>query len=265
MESLKLLFKSFYDISLSQKFVIKGKKLGIGAFVWVAFIATVCLSASFYEKVSSTSFDLFRPLVSDLPVLTITDGQAVGNVIVSKDIMGKNDDIFFVVNTSSEQADFKDLPSKGIYVAKGGIFVKNGSQIRSFDFKEILPKGTTVIDEDFYENTFNIIKSVILKVFLPLFFIFFFLGYFWGALNLLLVFSFFSYVFSRFMHRTPTLEQRVRIVVLSMLPAMVLRILAGCFGLFFPFALYALICLVYMFTYFKRMDKDQAQPVADVA
>ena len=137
MESLKLLFKSFYDISLFQEFVIKGKKLGIGAFVWVAFIATVCLSVSFYGKVSEISFDLFRPLVADLPVLTVTDGQAVGNVIVSKDIMGKNDDFFFVINTSSEQADFKDLPSKGIYVAKGGFFVKNGTQIRSFDFKEV--------------------------------------------------------------------------------------------------------------------------------
>lgn len=256
MESLKLLFKSFYDISLFQEFVIKGKKLGIGAFVWVAFIATVCLSVSFYGKVSEISFDLFRPLVADLPVLTVTDGQAVGNVIVSKDIMGKNDDFFFVINTSSEQADFKDLPSKGIYVAKGGFFVKNGTQIRSFDFKEVLPKGTTVIDQTFFENTFNIVKSFILNIFLPIFFIFFFVGSFWGALNLLLLFLFFSYAFSRIMHRTSTLEQRVRIVELSMLPAMVLRILAGCFGLFFPFALYALICLVYMFTYFKRADKE---------
>ena len=40
--------------------------------------------------------------------------------------------------TATEQADFKDLPSKGIYVAKGGFFVKNGTQIRSFDFKEVL-------------------------------------------------------------------------------------------------------------------------------
>lgn len=258
MGSFKLLYKSFYDASLFSEFVMKGKKLGIAPLALVSFISTALITLLLYILVSSFSFNALRPLFTGLPELTVTDGEVRGDVIVTKDVMGKSKDFFFVVNTSSETADFSGLPDTGIFVAKKDVFFKGGKRIHSLAFKEFLPSGTTVLNESFFENGFNTVKGAVLKVFLPIFCLAFFVFSFWGLMNALLFFVFISYVFSAAMKKSPTLEQRTRIAALSLLPSAVLSIITGVFGVTFSYAIYFIISLVYMFTYFKRMENRPA-------
>lgn len=258
MGSFKLFYKSFYDASLFSDFVMNGKKLGIGSLAWLSFISTALITLLLYLFIASFSFDVVRPLFAGVPELTVTDGEVQGDVIITKDVMGKNQDFFFVVNTSSETPDFSGLPETGVYIAKKAVFFKGNSQIKPLEFTEFLPAGTIVLNEAFFEKGFNVLKTAGLTVFLPMFCTVFLIFSFWGMMNLLLFFIFVSYFFSAAMKKAPTLEQRTRVAVLSMLPSIILSIIAGAFGVVFSYVLYFVVSAVYMFTYFKRMENRPA-------
>lgn len=265
MEAIKLLYRSFYDKSLFPDFIIRGKELGVKALCFLSLLIAVVTTGVLYSNVSKLSFQPLQTLVEGIPALTIKDGEIQESVIVTKDIMSNSDDFFMIVDTVSETPQLDNLPDTGIYVFKKGVLASAGNRAHSFLFKDFVPEDkTVVVDQAFFRNIFDQAKSVLKTVLIPVsFFSVWFLS-FWGALNLLLLAVVVSYVFSAVMKKHPPLDQRVRAALVSLLPPLVLSVIAGFSGVFIPQTLYVVIGMIYMYLHFKRFEDNIVVEIAEV-
>ena len=141
MESLKLIYKSFYDNEFIKNYVRNGKSDGKGSYAWLAlflimyFIITIGFAA--YSNKDSFRQQIIEAM-ERLPKLVVIDGKLdyPDNVVKRIDL---GDDIFVTIDTLNENPTIADLRNSTFYITRASVFFynKNDGKLKDVNFKDL--------------------------------------------------------------------------------------------------------------------------------
>ena len=278
METLKILYRSFYDTSLSSTFIVRGKDVGFKILFLLALIGALVTAGQVGTVVSSFSGTFVRNLLKDIPAVTIRDGKIQEEIRIFKKFNEKNEaysyssdnensemhlnikrsggSFFFDVDTTVDTPPLDYMSEDGIFVSKMAIWLAGQNKIQSIKFSDIIEDDELVIDQSTWDKMFSTFKNKVLK-YIVIFTALLLFAVFSILLTLLwLVLSFVVSVFALVMRKQLTFEQKMRTAILALTPAVILKNAAGYAELVLPLPISFLIVLAYIYIYLKSADTD---------
>lgn len=246
------LYRVFYDRTLFDSYVGKGRGYGIKLLCVLTCFATLCIvihvSCSFFS-VPSRLTDDFLTQVSEI---IVRNGRISSPENVKFIYVPENRSSFFVFDTTGQAVDLNGLPSSGIYITKEDILAVSNRETRTIKIFKIINENEFIINKDDIRKIADEISYIAKIVFPPLLFILCFPGSFFVYLFM----SFLSFVFSFLMGMTVKTPlsgiERMRLAVLSVTPVCVINGMSLILTAKFPSAiLSSTVLMVFLYCFLK--------------
>jgi len=246
------LYRVFYDRTLFSSYIKAGKGYGLKPLVILAFFTALCLAGRVFGLFVSFSPQSMEDFISQVPEIAVENGVIVAPENYRYSHVSKNENLFFVFDTTGSVLDLRELPSVGLYVTKDAFVTVRRNEVRRIPFVNVLSNADFTLDQ---ENLRQAVKeafslSKILAPFIVL--VFYFPFFFCAFLFMALVCFALSFVMTQIVKLQMTWMERVRLVALSIMSAGVINgagMLLNIGMLLGPLSM--AIVLIYMYCFLK--------------
>lgn len=263
---VSLLFRSFYDKNLAERFIEKSKGIGLMPLFVLAVLVAVVQAVYAFVFMTGFSPELISEKVVSLPEIEIRDGRIVRpeNFFQRYRI---GDGLHLVLDTTGETVPDRDLAPNEIYVGQNGVRFSKGGKIELFPLKKLFGTDSVVLTKDkiveygtmMMSRLKYFVPSMTLAIGVPLHFFKYVLLAYLLALG--------SYFLTLFPYFSVPFEERMRLAVVSCLPVFVYNLIFGTLlGIFSFGPLWGtMISMIYMMYYllhlkaFRRFVEENAE------
>ncbi len=254
------LYRVFYDKTLFSSFVEQGKGYGFKLlFILTCFVA-LCLSVRVFFFLFSLSPELISEIAARMPEVVIEKGKIISPENYRYAYVSADKSVFFVFDTSKDPVKLQGLPKNGVYITHDAVLSVNADKIKRMPFVQLLDGADVVLDQNNMRQWGNKTVSV-MKLFLPpLCFVFCLPGVFSMYFLISFFYMLISYAVTFLMKKNLLWDQRMRLAVLSILPAYVLNAIS--FLLDFSVRIdrmSIIITLIYMYCFLKDGERKQLE------
>jgi len=247
------LYRVFYDRTLSVSYIKNGQGYGLKPLLILTVFGAFCFSVRLFWLFSAVPSRLIDSFVSQMPQIVFEKGEIVSPENKRFSYVSENGRIFFVFDTTPGPLDLKGLPSTGVYLTRDALLTIRRKEIRRIPFVKILNDFNLVLNQENMRSAINEAISLSKIIMPPLMFVFYIPGIF-GIYFFMVLFSFvFSFLFTQSVK--PTWEQRLRLSVLSVMPAGVIGGMGMILNTNYSLgALNIAVIFIYMYCFLKDQE-----------
>lgn len=255
MRAFSLLYRVFYDKKLSKDYIKNGQGWGGLPLLAMAVFFALILSLKVFLMLSLLAQEDIESVARQAPDIVVEKGQIISPENYSFMYISKDNEIFFVFDTTGSSIQFNKLPRRGIYLSKNTITSVSPREIRSVPLNKILSFSDFELNQEnmlpLFERVISTLRIAIpptlFIIWIPLIFIF----YIFTAVFYMLI----SFAVTAIMQRDDiSMNHRMRLSVLSIMPAYIFNAVASVLSLNIHLGMVgtALMTLVFMFCFLKE-------------
>mgnify|MGYP002515587282 FL=1 len=254
--SLSLLFRSFYDRDLSEKYVVSGHGIGFVPLFVLSVIAAVIYAVYSLILINAFSPEIITQRITDLPDIQIENGQ----IVQPENFFGRyqiGDGLHLTIDTASGDETVKDPSPNEIYVSKNGIQFVKGQKVELMPLNKLFGTDNLSITKDSISDfvvqsagkMMFVLPAFVLSLAIPLLFL--------KYVILTYILALVSYAATFFYKNGVPFEVRMRLGAVSAIPVFVFNLIFGILlGLFELGAIAGtIVSLIYMLYYVSWMPK----------
>ena len=256
--SLSLLFRSFYDKELSEKYIASGHGLGFVPLFVLSVIAALIYAVYSLIFINAFSPEIITRKITDLPDIQIENGQ----IVQPENFFGRyqiGDGLHLTIDTASGDETIKDPSPNEIYVSKNGIQFVKGQKVELMPLNKLFGTDNLSITKDSISDfvvesagkMMFVLPSFVLMIAIPMLF------FKYVVLTYLLALV--SYVATFFYKNGVPFEARMRLAAVSAIPVFVFNLIFGVLlGLFELGAIAGtIVSLIYLLFYVSWLPKAE--------
>ena len=222
-QMFSFLYRVFYDRTLFFLYVKKGKGYGFKPLFFLVVFMAFCLAGRVFWLFSSISPQLVEEFVAQVPEIVFEKGIITVPENYRYSYVSKAGNLFFVFDTKSAALDLKNLPPVGLYVSKDAMITVRQNELRRVPFVNILKKVDFTLNQENIRSAINEMVSLT-KIFIPpIVFVVYFPFFFSAFFMMSLLFFLLSFLMTHFVKMLLNWKERLRLVVLSIIPAGVIN------------------------------------------
>lgn len=259
VKSVPVFIRVFYDRTLAESFIAKGRGTGVGVLFNLALVYAAVLALAVYWLVKPLSVEIFQPVLEENETFTIENGHITAPEGYQYAYISPDKSFFFIFDTRGEPLSLKELPSAGFILTKDGFVSVFHRSVSFFPLRKLASPYRSVVlkSKDLAEKLPFLIASL-QKTTPPLFFIISAGGYVLLFLFYTLLFSLVSFLMTLSFQVSMPYKVRLRLTSLSFLPFAVLNGVAQLAGIFLSFGVASIVTLVYMFCFVTEYSRATA-------
>ena len=246
--SLSLLFRSFYDKELSEKYIASGHGLGFVPLFVLSVVAALIYAVYSLIFINAFSPEIITRKITDLPDIQIENGQ----IVQPENFFGRyqiGDGLHLTIDTASGDETIKDPSPNEIYVSKNGIQFVKGQKVELMPLNKLFGTDNLSITKDSISD-FVVESAGKMMFVLPSFVLMIVLTY---------ILALVSYVATFFYKNGVPFEARMRLAAVSAIPVFVFNLIFGVLlGLFELGAIAGtIVSLIYLLFYVSWLPKAE--------
>ena len=251
------LYRVFYDRTLFSLYVEKGKGYGLKPLFFLTLFAALCLSLRLLWTFSAVTPQAVDGFVSKIPQIVFEKGEIVSPENERFSYVSQEAGFFFVFDTTKNPVNLTGLPDTGIYMTSDALVTVRRNQTHRVPFVKLFEKPDFTLDQNNIRSGIEEMLSL-LKIFLPpVMFVFCIPGIFCAYVIMTLFGVVLSFFMTRQMKMPLKREQRVRLSVLSIMPAGIINVTAVLLGVHFHLGLFEIaVVAVFMYCFLKDGRKE---------
>lgn len=257
MNAVSLLYRSFYDTTLADVYIKKGKGVGMLALLAVSVFVAFLTALKVYFIIAAISYESVAAAATHIPDIEIAGGKIVAPSDYEQVYISPDETIFVKLDTTGQPVSLYGLPRTGIYISTDSIISVNPLRMNSVPLEQVLGTKQMLLDQEKLKTASAQFLTYLRRL-APLFvFVFHIPNLFFTYLVVTGFILIFSFLVTSFFPMAFSFEERMRLTVLSSLPIFILSALSRFLELriFIGGTLGALIVLVYMYSYIREMGR----------
>lgn len=254
--SLSLLFRSFYDKDLSEKYAAAGHGIGLIPLFVLSVIAALIYAVYALILINAFSPEIITQKITDLPDIQIQNGQ----IVQPENFFGRyqiGDGLHLTIDTASGDETVKDPSPNEIYVSKDGVQFVKGQKVELMPLNKLFGTDNLSITKDSISDfvvqsagkMMFVLPACVLSIAIPMLFL--------KYVVLVYLLALVSYGVTFFYKNGVPFEARMRLATVSAIPVFVFNLIFGVLlGLFELGAIIGtIVSLIYLFFHASRMPK----------
>lgn len=255
--SASLLFRSFYDKYLADKYVYAGHGIGFSPLFLLSVLSAVVYAVYAVFFINAFSPEMITEKIVDFPTIEVQNGEIVKpENFFQRFALGNG--IHLTLDTTANPAAATDPSPNEIYISKKGIQFMKGHKVELMPLKKVFGTDNVTITAENITDFVNristemgiLIPSFVFLISVPVLF------FKYGVLTYLV--ALFSYVLTFFSKRKLHFETRMRLAAVSVIPVFVFNFffhtLFGLFGLSGIAGI--IITLIYLYFYIGQLPEE---------
>ena len=257
--SLSLLFRSFYDKLLSEKYIHSGHGIGFSPLFVLSVLSAVVYALYAVIFLSALSPEFITEKIVDLPTIEIRDGEIVKpENFFQRFPLGNG--IHLTLDTTDNVEIIQDPSPNEIYVSKNGVQFIKGQKVELMPLKKLLGSdNVTITAQNITEFVTKLSREM--KVVLPM--ITFFIAVpvlFLKYVVLVYLLALVSYVMTFFLKTPMHFENRMRLAAVSAIPVFVFNFFFGTVFELFTLGIIGgtIVTLIYLYFYISQLPSNEA-------
>ena len=256
--AVSLLFRSFYDKNLAEKYVYAGHGIGFAPLFFLSVLSAVIYALYSILFMNAFSPEMITEKIVDFPTVEVQNGEIVKpENFFQRFALGNG--MHLTLDTTADAETAADPSPNEIYISKKGVQFMKGHKVELLPLKKIFGSDNVTITAENITDFVNristeltlLIPSFVFLISIPVLF------FKYGVLTYLV--ALFSYVLTLFFKKDLHFETRMRLAAVSVITVFVFNFffhtLFGLFGLGGISGM--IITIVYLFFYIGRLPKEE--------
>lgn len=260
--SVSLLFRSFYDKVLAEKYVYAGHGIGFSPLFFLSVLSAIVYAVYAVFFINAFSPEMITEKIVDFPTVEVQNGELIRpENFFQRFSLGNG--MHLTLDTTANDSVTADPSPNEIYISKKGIQFMKGHKVELMPLKKVFGTDNVTITAENITDFVNkisaemgiLIPTLFFLVSVPILF------FKYGVLTYLV--ALFSYVMTFFFKKKIHFETRMRLAAVSVIPVFVFNFffhtLFGLFGLGGIVGI--MITVVYLYFYIAQLPENKNQEV----
>lgn len=258
--SMSLLFRSFYDKLLAEKYIRSGHGIGFSPLFVLAVLSALTYAVYAVFFLNAFAPEMITEKIVDLPTIEIRDGQIVRpENFFQRFALGNG--IHLTLDTTNDTEIIKDPSPNEIYISKSGVQFIKGHKVELMPLRKLLGTDNVTITAQNITDFVNRVSTEMSVVIPCMFFLISVPIVFLKYCVLVYLLALVSYAITVFSKTHLHFEARMRLAAVSAIPVFVFNFFFGTlFGLFsLGMIAGVILSLIYLYFYISQLPEESEE------